>query len=102
MSKKLDTAVQIGAEFSNQKKLFFSRKISNRRPNFWETTFIYQRRESSSAVKWRNLQPPRTQKRIPDYEFLTQSDCEVILALYKKNTAKILSKNSTGFCIFTL
>ncbi len=51
--------------FQSEKTVFSSRKISNRRPNFWETTSIHQRRKSSSCCEWRNLQPPRTQKRIP-------------------------------------
>ena len=64
MFKKLDTAVQIGVEFSNQKKTVFSHERLAIVDPTLGNNLIYQRRKSSSCCEWRNLQPPRTEKRI--------------------------------------
>ena len=92
MSKKLDTAGPDWSGIFQSEKPFFSRKISNRRPNFWETTFIYQRRKVVLAVNGEIYNHQELRKEFPDYEFLTQSDCEVILALYRKYGKDFIEK----------
>jgi asparagine synthase (glutamine-hydrolysing) len=39
-------------------------------------------------------------KEFPDYEFLTQSDCEVILALYRRDGKDFIEKLNGIFAFF--
>ena len=65
MSKKLDTAVQIGAEFSNQKNRFSHERLAIVDPTSGKQPLFTKDGKVVLSCEWRNLQPLRTQKRIP-------------------------------------
>lgn len=98
MSKKPSPLPDWSGIFSGRKSYFLPRKAivdptSGKQPLFTKDGKVVL------AVNGEIYNHQELRAEFPDYEFLTHSDCEVILALYRKYGKNFLEKTQRNICL---
>ena len=78
--------------FQNEKMIFSHERLAIVDPTSGKQPLFTKDRSIVLAVNGEIYNHLELRKEFPDYEFLTQSDCEVILALYQRDGKDFLDK----------